>query len=275
MTPMSAQQAKARARRPWRRGRETVATIHEKRSRGRRDRDGHQHGQETSRLPFEQKKFDRQEYGGDRRPEDRRHAGGSARDEQRLAFRRAEPDGLCQQRSDGPSGHDDRALGAERAAGSDRDGRGQRLQNGDLAADPALADQDRLDGFGNAVPPYLFGPEARHQADDETPRDRDEHREHAERRLLDRTRNEGELAVVGEVGAEHDQLEEDPGGAGRNQSAQCGDGHEQEDAPVRREVPQAGAGEVVRVRRRRRPGRVDHANGFQLKRAIASCYDIS
>ena len=47
------------------------------------------HRDEAARLPFEQQQFDREQHRGDRRAEDRRHAGRRAGDQQRLAFGRA------------------------------------------------------------------------------------------------------------------------------------------------------------------------------------------
>ena len=74
---------------------------------------------------------------------------------------------LREQRADRAAGHDDRAFGAERAAAADRDRRGQRLQQRDLGRQPALAVEDRLDRFGNAVAADLVGAEPRHQPDDQ------------------------------------------------------------------------------------------------------------
>ena len=82
---------------------------------------------------------------------------------------------LGEERADRAARHDDRAFGAERAAGADRDGGRDWFQHRHLGADPALADQDGLDGFGYAMTPDLFGPEPRHQADDEATGNRDQH----------------------------------------------------------------------------------------------------
>jgi len=60
-----------------------------------------------------------------------------------------------------------RPLGAERAAGADRDRRRQRLEHRELRLDAAAVDQDRLDRFGNAVAADPLGPIAGHESDDE------------------------------------------------------------------------------------------------------------
>ena len=58
---------------------------------------------------------------------------------------------LREQRAERAAGHDDRPFGAERSADADRDRRRQRLEHRDLRLDAAAADQDRLDGLGDAV----------------------------------------------------------------------------------------------------------------------------
>ena len=70
---------------------------------------------------------------------------------------------LREQRADRAAGHDDRPFGAERSAAADRDRRGQGLQKRDLQRQLAVAEQDGLDRFGDAVAADLVRPEARHQ----------------------------------------------------------------------------------------------------------------
>ena len=71
---------------------------------------------------------------GDRRGEDRRHARRRAGDEQRLAFGGGQVERLREERTERAARHDDRAFRAERAAGADRDGGGERLEHRDLEA---------------------------------------------------------------------------------------------------------------------------------------------
>ena len=74
---------------------------------------------------------------------------------------------LREQRADRAAGHDDRAFGAERAAAADRHRRRQRLQQRHFERQPAFAEEDGLDRFGDAVAADLVRPEPRHQADDQ------------------------------------------------------------------------------------------------------------
>ena len=113
---------------------------------------GDRDGDEAARLPLEEQQLDRQEDGRDRRGEDRRHAGRGARHQQRLALGVGEMEELGEERAEGAAGHDDRAFGAERAAGADRDRRGERLQDGDPRLDPAAVEQDRLEASGMPWP---------------------------------------------------------------------------------------------------------------------------
>ncbi len=66
------------------------AAADQERPDRRGDHAGRDHRNEAARLPFEQQKLDREQHRGDRRAEDRGHAGGGAGDEQRLALRRAQ-----------------------------------------------------------------------------------------------------------------------------------------------------------------------------------------
>ena len=141
---------------------------HSSNHRGRNDRN------ETAWLPFEKKKFDGEKNRRDRGAENAGHAGCGARDEQRFALGGAHMEKLREQRAERAAGHDDRAFRAERPAGSDGDRRRQRLQHRHLRLDSALAEQDRLDGFGNAVAANLLRAEARHQSDNEAADDGNE-----------------------------------------------------------------------------------------------------
>ncbi len=140
------------------------------------DDDGGGDRNEAARLPLEQQQFDRKQHGGERRAEHRGHAGGRAGDQQRLALGRTQVEELREQGAERAAGHDDRTFGAERAAGADGDGGRQRLEQSDLGLDPALTDQDGLDGFGNAVAADFFRAEIGHQADDHAADDRHDDR---------------------------------------------------------------------------------------------------
>ncbi len=77
---------------------------------------------------FEQEQFDGQENGGDGRAEDGGHSGGGAGGEKRFALDGGGAEQLADQRTERPAGGDDRAFGAERAAGADGDGGRERLE---------------------------------------------------------------------------------------------------------------------------------------------------
>ena len=104
--------------------------------RGAGERDGDQ----AAGLPLEQEQLDGQQDGRERRGEGRGHPGCGARDQQRLALGTGKMKELRDQRAEGAAGHDDRTLRAEGAAGSDRDGRRQRLEDGDFWLDPAAVE---------------------------------------------------------------------------------------------------------------------------------------
>ena len=57
------------------------AAAEQHRTPGHGDRSSRDDGDQAARLPFEEQKLDRQQHGGDRRAEDRRHAGSGAGDE--------------------------------------------------------------------------------------------------------------------------------------------------------------------------------------------------
>jgi hypothetical protein len=159
------------------------------------------------------KQFNRQQDSRDGCAEHRRHAGGGACHQQRLALGRGEMEKLGEQRAQRAAGHDDGTLGAERAAGADRDGRGQRFEQRDLELDATAPDQDRLDGFGNAMAADLLGAEARHHSDDQAAHHRDGHAPDRQVRR-DRSRRDRQPALIGQVGEQRDQLQQHPGGAG-------------------------------------------------------------
>ena len=144
-------------------------------ARGRRGHAGQRHRDQAARLPFEQQQLHRQQHRGHRRGEGGGHARRRARHQQRLAFRARQPEELRDHRAERAAGHDDRSFGAERPARADGDGAGERLEYGDLRLHLAAVDQNGFDGFRNAVAADAFRAIARHQADDQRPRDGNQH----------------------------------------------------------------------------------------------------
>jgi len=69
------------------------------------------HGHEAPRLQLEEEQLDCEEHGCDGSGEGRGHAGGSARDEQRLSLGRGEMKELRDHRAERAARHDDRSLG--------------------------------------------------------------------------------------------------------------------------------------------------------------------
>ncbi len=131
----------------------------------------HDDRHEAARLPFEQQHFDRQQDRRDRRAEDRGHPRRRARETSSvlrsaaLRWKRwassepiAPPVMMI-----GPSAPNGPPLPIETA---DESG----LSSATLGDSRLFAVEDRLDGFGNAVPADLVRPEARHQADDQARR---------------------------------------------------------------------------------------------------------
>ena len=80
---------------------------------------------------------------------------------------------LADQRSERAAGGDDRAFGAERAAGADGDGGRERLEKGEPGRDAALVEQDLLHRLGDAVAADAGRAVAGHQPDDDPPRHRE------------------------------------------------------------------------------------------------------
>ena len=166
---------------------------------------GRGHGDEAPRLPFEQQELDGEEDGRERRGEDGRHAAGGAGHEQRLALRGGEMKRLREERAERAARHDDRPFGAERPAAADRDGRRKRLEQRDLRAHPASADQDRLHRLGNAVAPDLFRAVARHESDEEPAHHRHQHGPHAEVVPGGRHELRAEAMIVEQIGEAADK----------------------------------------------------------------------
>ena len=134
--------------------------------RGARGDAGQRHRNQAARLPFEQQQFDGQQHGRDRRGEGGRHAGRGAGHQQRLALGGGQVEQLRDHGAERAAGHDDGAFGAERSAGADGDGAGERLEDRHLGFHLAAVDQDGFDGFGNAVAADALRAVARHESDD-------------------------------------------------------------------------------------------------------------
>ena len=201
---------------PWqhRRPKQRKQRGRAERQRAPSDRDdgGHGYGNEASWLPFEEQKFDGEEHRGDRRPEDRRHPRRGTGDEQRLAFGRAEVEELREQGTESAPGHDDGPFGPERAAGADRDGGGDRLQDRHFRGDAAVTDQGRLDRFGNAVAANRLAAVAGHQADDETAQRWGRDHPPCAWRSGHRREGSADPTEPDEIGHERDELDEAPCG---------------------------------------------------------------
>ncbi len=188
-------------------GADHPATLHDRRHAG------DQHRDEAAGLPFKQQQLHRQQHRGDRGAEHRRHAGCRACHQHGLALGRAQIEALREQRAERPAGHDDRAFRAERTAGADRDCRGQRFEQGDLGIDPATADQDCLDRLRDAVAANFLRPVAGHEADDHRPGHRDQNRPVAKPIEGDRPWPHGQFSMIGDVGDQRDEPQQDPGRA--------------------------------------------------------------
>jgi hypothetical protein len=134
------------------------------------------HRDEAARLPLEEQQLDGEQRRGHGRAERRGHPGGGPGHEQRLALGARQVEELRNDRSECAARHDDRALGAERAARSDRDGARQRLEQRDARLHAAALDEDGLDGLRDAVAADAIGAVAGHQPDDDPAGDGHEHR---------------------------------------------------------------------------------------------------
>jgi hypothetical protein len=93
------------------------------------------------------------------------HPAGRSCHQQCLALVRGQVQEVRRQRAHSAARHDDRPLGPERPAGSDRDRRGHRLEHRDPGRYPAAAGEDRLDGLRHAMAADLLAAVPRHQPD--------------------------------------------------------------------------------------------------------------
>src|SRR5512135_800172 len=165
----------------------------------RRHRGGQGHRDQAAGLPLEEQDLDGQEHRGHRRVEDRRHPARRPRHQQSFPLSGGQMEDLSDDRSDRAPRHDDRSLGPEWPARADRDGRRDRLEDRDLRAHPAPADQDRLHRLGDAVPPDPLRPVTGHQPDDQPAQHRHQHRGPAQRVVRRRARLEREMLKIEQI----------------------------------------------------------------------------
>ena len=201
--------------------------------RRRSDRD------EAPRLPFEQQQLECQQHRGDRRREDGRHAAGSARHEQRLPLDRRQVKRLPEQGAERATGDDDRSLGAVGPPGADRQRRRQGLQDRDLGIHPAPADEDRLEGFGDAVAADLLGAVPRHQSDDQAADHGNERPPRTERARGRGDERRREPMEVGEVREEADEADQGPGDTGAHHADERGHAAQGDESRIRCEVAES------------------------------------
>src|SRR6185312_3395705 len=100
--------------------------------------------------------------------------------EQDAAVVGSEADGLSEEGAEGRAGLDDGAFRAKGAAGADGEGGGERLEEGDADAHAAVAEEDSLHGFGDAVSFEGGLPVVDHDADDQAADGGDENDPEAE-----------------------------------------------------------------------------------------------
>jgi hypothetical protein len=122
---------------------------------------------ERARFELKKQQLDGEDDAGNRSVESGRHAGSRAASKQHLALDRGGVEGLADQRADGSASLNDGAFRAKRAAGSDRNGRRNGLQDRHTRRDPAAVEQHRFHSLRNAVPFDFGGPVPGHDADNE------------------------------------------------------------------------------------------------------------
>src|SRR5579872_30440 len=130
---------------------------------------------------------------------------------------------LRDHRSEGAAGHNDGAFRSERSAGSDGNRRGKRLKNGELRLHAAAVDQNRFDGFRDAVTANAVRAESRHEADDQRATNRDEYRPDAEMITGGRNQLVIPTAEVKEIREQADQSQQHPGDAAGNDADHDGE----------------------------------------------------
>ncbi len=203
-----------------------------------RDRRCHGHGNEAAGLPLEQQKLDRQQHRRNGSGEHGRHSRRRTSDEKRFALGRAQVKLLGEDRAQRAAGHDDGAFGAERAAGADGNGGGERLENGDLRLNAAAAEENGFQRLRNSVAANLLRAEARHESDNERAHDRHQHDRNSQVVALRHRRQVRKAVVEGKVGDDGDQPKQGAGG----ERADGADGHghagQEKEVPLCAEIRQ-------------------------------------
>src|SRR6184192_654892 len=129
---------------------------------------------------------------------------------------------LAEQRAERPARHDDRPLGAERPAGPDGNGGGQRLEYGDPGGHAALPDEDRLERLRDAVTADSLGAVPRHESYDEAPDDGDQQRPETQAVASGRDEAAVDRVVIEQVGEEPDEPQQRQGDEGADHADQRG-----------------------------------------------------
>ena len=185
--------------------------AHQELANARRQRGRNHKGNEGAPAKFKQKKLDRQDDSGNRSIECRGHAGARAAGQQDFALRGSGRNQLADERTERSAGLNDRSLGAERAAGANRDGRRDGLEDRDFSFDAALGSENRLHRFRDAVPLNFRRAILRHEPDDDSANDRNDDHPRAELIIRRTAKMEGPYMVEREIREQSDQVVEKKG----------------------------------------------------------------
>ena len=167
-----------------------------------------------------------EESGGHRCAEHRAHPGSGAGHQQATTLGRGEVEQLPHDRSDGSAGQDDGSFGAEWTSGSDADGTGDRLEDGQSGLNLAPIDEYPLHGLGNAVPPDLLGSVTGHDSHNQTTADGDDDGDPSQRVGIGRHQMDTDPLVVEQVGEEPDHVEQGERDARAQRTDHDGQGNE-------------------------------------------------
>ena len=151
---------------------------------------------------------------------------------------------LGENRTERPAGHDDRTLGAERAAGAYADCRRNRFQHSNFGLDSTAIGQDGLDRLGHTVTTDLLRPEPRHYTDHQTAGDGCT--QHKPPRMMLSSRGnqiDGPALVEDQVSDQPDQPQEAPGRSRCQRADGGGERCHQQHSPIDHEVRQSRAHE--------------------------------
>ena len=166
---------------------------------------GNDQRNKRSRLELKEQQLDGKNHARNGRIEGRGHARGRATGQQHLALRRCSVKDLPYQRSHGASGLNDGTFRAEGAAGSNRDGGRNGLENRHSRLNAAAIEQHRFHGLGNAVSPDFRRPILRHDSDDESADDRNRDDPQPQMIVTSAGKVGHKAAVEGNVGQQSDQ----------------------------------------------------------------------